>query len=76
VKDLKSGSTYQVTLMVYDQAGNVTSTQLTFGAADVGGCTMCAHPCPLSYLSLALIGLALFFMRRRTCVLRTGRISR
>jgi hypothetical protein len=75
VKDLKSGSTYEVTLMVYDQAGNVTSTQLTFGAADVGGCTMGAHPCPLSYLSLALIGLAIFFMRR-TCVLRTGRISR
>ncbi len=36
VKDLKSGSTYEVTLMVYDQAGNVTSSQIDFGAADVG----------------------------------------
>ncbi len=40
VSDLQNGGVYQLTLMLYDEAGNVTSSAFTIAVEDGGGCSL------------------------------------
>ena len=65
VDKLKDGTTYEVTLMLYDEAGNVTSQKVGFGVAGIGGCAVGDGPVPLDSLVLVLGALVCVITRRR-----------
>jgi MYXO-CTERM domain-containing protein len=68
VHDLQEDSVYEVTVLLYDEAGNVTSKKIGFAAASVNGCSVSGadgFPITSSLGSLLLIGAALFFATRR-----------
>jgi hypothetical protein len=64
VGDLVVGNTYEVTVLLYDEAGNVTSAQIGFGAADVGGCAVAPAP-GASLFTLLAVALAVALSARR-----------
>lgn len=65
VDNLKDGNTYEVTLMLYDEAGNVTSQKVGFGVADIGGCSVGDGTVPLDSVLLVLGALVIIAMRKR-----------
>lgn len=68
VDGLESGTVYDLTVLLYDQAGNVTSKKISFAANDPGGCAVTGGPLP-SLATLLLVALALFCARRARPIL-------
>jgi hypothetical protein len=73
VDNLQENTTYQVTVMLYDAAGNVTSQQFGFGVASTNGCSMApqangtAAPFEMvaPFAAFAMLAALFFFFRRR-----------
>ena len=65
VDKLKDGNTYEVTMMLYDAAGNVTSQKVGFGVANIGGCAVSDGPVPLDSVLLVLGALVVIATRKR-----------
>jgi hypothetical protein len=67
VDHLESHGVYNLTVLLYDEAGNVTSQTIGFGVADTGGCSILGlgtgvaggSPALATLLFLCLVGLAL-----------------
>ena len=66
----EDGTTYEVTVLLYDEAGNVTSEQIGFGVASASGCSVAPRAAASPALYALLLGLLLLVRRRAASISR------
>ena len=71
IEKIVTDTLYDVTVLLFDEAGNVTSQKIGFGAASPGGCSMATSPRSQNPAAgfLFLLAAVLLLVRRRARVL-------
>jgi hypothetical protein len=70
IDDLKDGTTYDVTVLLYDEAGNVTSQKVGFGVASSSGCSLATRGASAGSAAWVLLLAVLAFAARRRSIPR------